>query len=253
MYQTYRAKIKNGFTIVETTLSMAFISLLLIAIVLVTNSIIQTYHRGLTIKSVNEVAYSLGEEFRRSIRFGAIEGTSDVKNVDGRYGVFCSGTYSYIWNYGEAIKRKQAGDTTLNLIEFTKNGQSRLAHLVKINDSSRFYCSQDVYNSATVISSSLTTSEACANNSSCVGSGDARVIELINPSDTNLVIHDFLVRPGVSNPALNQKIYQISFILGTSSGSKLVYDNAYRCNASLYDATYCALNRFDVSVIIKER
>ena len=253
MCQICRVKLKKGFTIVETTLSMVFISLLLIAIILVTNNIIQTYHRGLTIKSVNEVAYSLGEEFRHSIRFGAIEEASDLKNIDSRYGVFCSGTYSYIWNYGAAIKRKQAGDLALDLVEFAKNGNKQPIRLVKVNDPSRHYCSQGVYDSTTVINDGLANSEACADNAGCAGSGNARIVELINPSDTNLVVHDFLVRPGVLIPTLNQRVYQISFVLGTNSGSELVYDNTYRCNTSLYDVTYCALNRFDVSVIIKER
>lgn len=126
--------VKSGFTMVELSLTMAFVAVLLITIAVITSNIMTIYQKGLTIKAVNSVGRGLTDEFITGITSApAVDTTSlcnshitDNKNkcedeqafnfvfqeyrptsgdFNGKqlYGIFCTGNYSYLWNtyYGE--------------------------------------------------------------------------------------------------------------------------------------------------------
>lgn len=61
-------KTTTGFTIVEITLSMAFISALLVTIAIITVNIISIYQKGLAIRSVNSVGRNLIDDFTHAIK-----------------------------------------------------------------------------------------------------------------------------------------------------------------------------------------
>ena len=58
---------EKGFTLIELSFAIAFISVLLITITLITNEIIQIYRKGYSIKSINQVGRDLIDEFQTSI------------------------------------------------------------------------------------------------------------------------------------------------------------------------------------------
>ena len=132
--------VKNGFTLVELSLSIAFIAVLSIAVALIVSNAIATYHRGVILNQVNTTGMELVDDIR-----GAIQGSqarsvaADCVNVYGGvsetevkrceddsgglfvlttrsaqvnrkgaetvgtvpvFGAFCTGSYSYIWNSG---------------------------------------------------------------------------------------------------------------------------------------------------------
>lgn len=58
---------KKGFTLVELSFAIAFISVLLITITLITNEIVSIYRKGYAIKSVNQVGRDLIDDFQNSI------------------------------------------------------------------------------------------------------------------------------------------------------------------------------------------
>ncbi|MBR3319752.1 hypothetical protein IKG20_00360 [Candidatus Saccharibacteria bacterium] len=130
---------KKGFTLVELSFAIAFISILLITITLITNEIVSIYRKGYSIKAVNQVGRDLIDDFQNSITQSPPASTSsfcetfysdsDVqeqcKNNKGFFsvyqqyytkvrvhggsdtakpvptgGIFCSGKYTYIWNTG---------------------------------------------------------------------------------------------------------------------------------------------------------
>ena len=62
-----RPTTKHGFTMVEFSLSMAFIAALLISIAIIISNIITIYQKGLTLKAVNSVGRGLIDEFTESI------------------------------------------------------------------------------------------------------------------------------------------------------------------------------------------
>lgn len=126
--------VKSGFTMVELSLTMAFVAVLLITIAVITSNIMTIYQKGLTIKAVNSVGRGLTDEFITGITSAPAVDTTSLCNshiTDNKnkcedeqafnfvfqeyrptsgdfkdkqlYGVFCTGNYSYLWNtyYGE--------------------------------------------------------------------------------------------------------------------------------------------------------
>ena len=62
-----RQKIKKGFTLTELAVAIAFISILLLTIATVTLNMVQTYHKGNTMKAINTVGLELISEFTDAI------------------------------------------------------------------------------------------------------------------------------------------------------------------------------------------
>ena len=60
--------LKKGFTLVELSLSLAFIGILSITIVLIINNAITTYRRGLTLNQINTVGMDLVDDMRATIQ-----------------------------------------------------------------------------------------------------------------------------------------------------------------------------------------
>ena len=59
---------RNGFTLVELSLSLVFIAILSIAVVLVMTSAISSYHRSITLNKVDNVGASLMRDMKDAIR-----------------------------------------------------------------------------------------------------------------------------------------------------------------------------------------
>ncbi|MBQ6355112.1 hypothetical protein IJJ18_01680 [Candidatus Saccharibacteria bacterium] len=124
-------KSKKGFTIVELSLSSAFLGILLITIALLVTHIITIYQKGMTLKSVNTVGEDLIDNFTRSItaspainlknlcdnqkcaddngykymyqqRYTSVQivGSGEKIEAAPTTGAFCTGKYSYVWNSG---------------------------------------------------------------------------------------------------------------------------------------------------------
>lgn len=59
---------KEGFTLVELSLSIAFVGILSLAIALIINSSIKSYRRGLTLNQVNTVGMDLVDDMRAAVQ-----------------------------------------------------------------------------------------------------------------------------------------------------------------------------------------
>lgn len=59
---------RAGFTLVELSLSIAFISILSIIIVIIINNTISSYHRGLTLNKINSTGMDLADDIRSAIQ-----------------------------------------------------------------------------------------------------------------------------------------------------------------------------------------
>lgn len=128
---------RSGFTLVELSLSMAFIGVLSIIIVFVINGAVSSYRRGITLNLVNTVGTEVTEEIKTTVHkapmimsfeslcsgvYGDYSGNCKGNNGAGLiavsqmgdiykgggevfegvpvYGAVCLGNYSYIWNSG---------------------------------------------------------------------------------------------------------------------------------------------------------
>ncbi len=88
-------KTKSGFTIVELTITMAFVAVLLITITIITINISSIYQKGLTLKAVNSVGRSLVDELTMAI--------NSAPSVDTRS--LCKGFLSDDTEVNECIKQ----------------------------------------------------------------------------------------------------------------------------------------------------
>lgn len=73
---------KTGFTLVELTIAMVFISVLFLAIGFTTSGVISAYKKGLSIKSVNSLAHDLIEDFTTSVQEAP---AIDYESLCGKY------------------------------------------------------------------------------------------------------------------------------------------------------------------------
>lgn len=130
-------RFKHGFTIVELSLSIAFIAILSILVVLIISNAVSSYHRGITLNQLNTVGMDVVDDMRMAVqdssarsavkmcgeiyenttikgncerdngmtlvmaeRTGPVKiGNRNETNVP-LFGAFCTGGYSYVWNSG---------------------------------------------------------------------------------------------------------------------------------------------------------
>ena len=129
-------EVKRGFTMVELSLSIAFIAILSIIVLVIISNAVSAYHRGLTLNQLNTAGMDIVEEMRKTVQssparptkgectaiyndnakskkcegdnglsFVYIERYADIKIGSKTqsapvYGAFCTGSYSYLWNSG---------------------------------------------------------------------------------------------------------------------------------------------------------
>jgi type II secretory pathway pseudopilin PulG len=222
---------KHGFTIIELMLAMAFVSALLLAIAMTVIQIGNIYNSGITYKDVNQVGGTISNELQRSIAVSTPFKISDIGS-DSKYikqdfgGRLCTGTYSYIWNYGTALAANIPG--RLNI--YTADS-SNLIRFVKINDSDGSYC--------TYPSKEIEPISA---------------VELLDAGQHNLAIHSFKISSteSVTDDMTGQQLYNIEFELGTNNTDAITTDSSgyHICKKpteSGSDTLYCSVIRFNLT------
>ena len=128
---------KQGFTLVELSISLVFIGVLSLIIALIITDTISTYRHGLTLNQINTVGMDLVDDIRTAFQnstaksvtsdcesiFSNTEDRNNCENANGAglisvihydsvtirgvsrtsvpvFGAICTGSYSYIWNSG---------------------------------------------------------------------------------------------------------------------------------------------------------
>ncbi len=236
-----KVKYKNGFTIAETVLSMAFIALIMLMIGATSLQMIRTYRKGISIKTVSSTAQLIIDDFTRAINasaglkcleydsgsFSETPCSGMLSDLDGT--VICTGKYTYLFNYG--------GTDPSRRIEV--DGQP--IKLYKVNDQGATVC-QD----PSLVNQAVT---AIAN--------DQRK-DLLESGDRDLIFHSFAINSVINSYNYDQTFYNISFVLGTfndqlirtndascKTPSELTADAAAGQDVGSFD--YCAINKFNFS------
>lgn len=114
-------RLNKGFTIIELSIAMSFISMLLLAIVITGIQAGKVYNKGVVLESVNQAGRDIGDTLRRDflqtdarmvVEFGGamVRGSSELTSSgpDGkpRSNRMCLGRYSYLWNSPEVVSGK---------------------------------------------------------------------------------------------------------------------------------------------------
>ncbi len=232
-----------GFTLIELTLAMSFISALLLAIAMTIIQMSQTYNKGMVLKEVNQSARDINDTLRRSVA-----DTSQV-DMDQGYvtntagGRLCLGNYSYIWNTAEALERGDA-----NLTAFEPNAASgwsedTILRLVRVEDTSRLYCAEGT--SGGFIQRAIRAEDA-----------DKTDI-LLQAGEHTINVLDIAVfpateAPGDTNydPATGERLITITYRLGTGDVSAMT-ENQTAClppSDPNSDLAYCNVQEFTIAV-----
>lgn len=228
---------QQGFTIIELLLAMSFVAALLIGIALTIVQIGATYNRGLTLREVNQTGRSISDDIRRNVAASNnFTGTTGfVEPADGSGGRLCTGEFSYIWNYAEALDDERSG-----VVEYVDNPTP--VRLVKLRDASSAYCAR---NGALFTYQDIRTVD------------QATAVELLTEGDRTLSIHDFqLGTPSNGTDAVTgQQLYTVSFVIGTGDTAALT-DDKRSCKAPGLpgaDFTYCAVQEFSLVIRVGNR
>ncbi len=231
MYQG-RSKHTNGFTIVELMLAMSFIAALLIGIAMLTIQVTNIYTKGTTLKLVNQTGRFVSEDIQRTLSSSSpFDTDSNYISDDNSGGRLCMGRYSYIWNYGAAL-RGDDGVTVYNQYD-SEDGIEDAIRLVRVSDPGGGYCEDT---SLDIQSSS-------------------RPVELLGDSDLELALHSFEVIPldvTEQDGGMSQQLYTIRFVLGTNEIEALETSDTTRCAPPAddelgSDGRYCAVNEFEIT------
>ncbi len=95
------SSMRRGFTLVELTLAIAFLSILLLAILYVTIQSGKLYAKGITYKNVNQASREVVDTLRRDFA-GADASLIQLPPLLGagkaQSGRVCTGQVSYVWN-----------------------------------------------------------------------------------------------------------------------------------------------------------
>jgi len=239
-------KRQQGFTIIELSLAMTFISILLLTIALTLIQIANIYTHGSIVKELNATSRAVNTELSTAIRASGDFTTTpsahrykEVPNVGGR---MCLGQYSYIWNYGKSLSTSDsernlyvANTTPVNANMVTTDGGSRYEiSFVKVPDSTNGYCTPDAEGNYKAVDP--------------VGA-----VELLRTGDHGIVLHSLQVTPPeatAKDANSSQQLYKISYTLGTSNVAALngtTTEPPTECRGpgeEGADLNYCSIQQF---------
>lgn len=254
---------KRAFTLVELMLAVAFLGTLLLSIAMLTMQLINIYTKGATMRAVNSTGSAIMRDIRTTITSSeSLPANLDMnrdeyfyrdnsKATDSRYGAFCTGSYTYIWNYRDAMieYRSNPEDADGNYLKLkVEEGNSRPYALARVKDSS---CSKfnEIKNDTKEVDTTNNNPYTILLDGEKSGEG------------TDLALYDFSVITATRSTLNNKGLYDISFVLGTMTGNIDVSSSDNYCkNSSDADPdsaesdyedvamSFCSVNRFEFVV-----
>ncbi|MBR3138691.1 hypothetical protein IKG38_01615 [Candidatus Saccharibacteria bacterium] len=277
--------LKKGFTLVELSLSIAFIAILSIIIVIMITNTISSYRRGLTLNKINSTGMDLVDEIRatvqnspsrslvglcsryndnsssssyyaRCVQDGGRYFVSVVKkgnvgaNVNSQvpiYGAFCTGTYSYIWNSGYYFS-DEYGLSNGAVLTYSDDGDKKQIEgfkLLKVEDGSRAICASMVNESSYSLKS---TNEFDVTDKLIIV--DEPIDLLKGDVENDLAIYDLESAIPAESKSSQNLFYSVSFILGTVQGGINIKASGNFCatQGELENMDFCAINKFNFAV-----
>ena len=289
---------KAGFTIVELSLAIAFIASLLIFVAVVTSNILAIYQKGLTIKAINSVGRGLIDNLSSSVTSApalsvssscmkismlAPTGSSAVSNCmadnalrgyiynakvdsDGKqlYGVFCTGTYSYVWNTAYGIKDEKTISVRYNTDNMLPKDANERLTLARFKDPTRRVCTASMdlptYRSRFDDSANyeLDIRKYADNPSKDIVFPEPET-NLLASNEVNLLLYELTVFTPSTNTTTGRSLYTGTFILATERGGinientgdfcQNVDENGEYVTSSLgnlgAEFNYCEINKFN--------
>jgi type II secretory pathway pseudopilin PulG len=234
---------QQGFTIIELTLAMTFISFLLLGIALTIIQIGAVYNQGALAKEINQVSRDINNDLNRTISAaGSLTLANDYvlrpSATAPAGGRLCLGTYTYIWNYAKALDTSNV-NVTKYLAGPDGETPTSPIRLVKVPDPGKLYCVK-------------TGTAFTYPNIRSVDTPKSQ--ELLQAGDRELGIHNFAfispVPASATDASTGQQIYSLTYTIGTS-GISALNTNQTACLAPSIanaDPLYCNVQKFSLVV-----
>ena len=252
--QKLTTKSKKGFTMVELSITLAFIGVLLITIAIITTNIVSIYQKGTTIKAVNSVGRGLIDELTSAINSAPSVDTTSLcnslapNNIDAcvkdhafsyifhasqneetgeQYnGIFCTGYYSYIWNTYYSATAEQSHSLKLRYLNTDVDVVTTDApRLMRIEDRNYRVCSAVMDSSGNYKSNftsnmtiDITTLAHSTSDTPLPNPTKTPTEGILNEFDLDLMLYEFTVFP-ISQDSVTLRTYMSgTFILATLRG-----------------------------------
>lgn len=216
----------------ELSIAMTFLSILLLAIAMLTLQISSIYNKGLTLRAVNESGQLLSSEIQRKLNQSDPKSTKAViKDVGGR---LCAGTTVYAWNHANKFDDPAAKDFNIypsggSVSERTKIRFSKFS--AEVNE----YCED---------SDTSTDGEQYKQ----LPEKDTMTDLLSQGGNADLVLRGFEFNDyQISTADGKQTVYRIVFTLGTNTNDLITDVTCDVSKSSRVDDEYCAVNKFTIT------
>ena len=231
---------QKGFTIIELTLSMAFVSVLLLAIVMTSIQAGRIYNKGVVLESVNQASRDIGDSIRRDFMqsdAAHVSRTDESESViilseggQPKSGRFCLGGYSYLWNYPSVLEAALAGESVSGPV--VKRGD-KIINFVRVVDDGGSFCASSDGNYETNIGA------------------DRQLMSMLDEKGDQgvvLAIHELGIEPVLANSNSSEALFRVNYTIGTSAQAEI---NGQQCrppaDGSANDQ-FCAINQFEMIV-----
>lgn len=227
----------NGFTIIELSLAMTFVSVLLLAIAMTAIQAGRTYNKGVILESVNQAGRDIGDTLRRDF-MGADARQVQEDSANGpvfllrdggdvRSGRLCLGSYTYLWNTPGTLKASLDG---LSLTGPVVKQNAQVANVIRVAD----------------VGGSL-----CVNSYSETELDGKHSVSLLDEKGSKgvvLAIHSFEVTPVVRRADNSEALYLIRYTIGTSELSEITGQQCRPPVDASSNEQFCAINKFEMIV-----
>lgn len=226
---------RQGFTIIELSLAMTFISMLLLAIVMAGIHAGNIYNKGIVLESVNQAGRDIGDTLRRDF----LQSEADIvasgdpvillQEADGRVrsGRFCLGGYSYLWNSPDVINGQLTGGPIV-----TQGGEP--INFVRVVDHGGSLC--------------VSTSGSYILNLD--GRQLTHLLKQEGGTGVVLSIYDVAIGPVAHVSDSREGLFSLSYTIGTSETSE-INTSSQLCRAPSEagaNDNFCAINQFETIV-----
>ena len=217
-------RLRDGFTLVELSLVMAFISLLLLAILFSTIHIGKIYAKGVTNRQINQVGRELVDTMRRDFLVSDAARISSYISVGNKSGRICLGKVSYVWNTAATLA---TGGDSATIKD--KDGSTPVV-FSRVIDSGGSLCSNSTGNYP----------------ASLVGTGDET--EILSSEGRTLAVYNLsftqLTRKG------SDGLYTLTMTVGTNDPST-IDSSTMECKPPIDHTSnfeYCSVAEFSIIV-----
>lgn len=245
---------KEGFTLIELSLSITFIAVLSLAVALIITNSISAYHRGLVLNQINTTGMELVDDMRAAVQNTTVsspkracetwfeEGSDNAaacrvsdgqdlvaarKNTDVSIGeierddvpivgVFCTGNYSYIWNSGYFYS--EDAEVNENMSEATFRYRNANGDIISYNKQIRLLKVKDEKRAICAAFGEVSDRNEIDISGERYGMVlTEEPIELLS-DNSNLALYDLFAPSPAINATVNNTYYSVSFVLGTLQG-----------------------------------